>query len=90
MEWLQVQSASALIAAFRERGEKIRDEAIEAAFDALRRGSDPNDVVQQLGRTLTGKLLHHPSARLRASGGDDDLLRHARILLALDDDEPPS
>ena len=84
MEWLQVQGSAETIAAFRARGERIRDEALERARARIARGEDTQAVLDALAHTLTSKLLHHPTAGLRQAAGREDFLRVARELLDLD------
>ncbi|NND47437.1 MAG: glutamyl-tRNA reductase, partial [Woeseiaceae bacterium] len=36
-------------------------------------GRDPLDVIDYIGITLTGRLLHKPSARLRRAGAEADI-----------------
>lgn len=84
MDWLKVQGSGVTIAEFRARGERIRDELLVKARARLARGDDPAAVLDMLANTLTNKLLHHPTASLRQSGGHDDYVRVARELLGLD------
>jgi glutamyl-tRNA reductase len=86
MDWLQVQGSGPTIAAFRARGERLRDEALAGARARLARGEDPDVVLQGLAHTLTNKLLHHPTASLRRAGGREEVVRIARDLLGLDPD----
>ncbi len=74
----------------RLRAEKQRDEVLARAQTMLANGRSPDDVMTFLAHTLTNKLLHTPSARLREAtlSGDIDLLRLADRLYDLDDDTP--
>jgi glutamyl-tRNA reductase len=83
MDWLEVQSSGATIAAFRARAESVRDEALDKAFKRLARGDDPEEIMRMLAHTLTNKLLHRPTTRLRRPGTDEEFLRIARELLDL-------
>ena len=83
MDWLEVQGSGTTIAQYRARGEQIRDELLRRARARLTRGDDPTAVVETLANTLTNKLMHHPTASLRAHGGED-YVRAARELLGLD------
>ena len=51
-------------------------------------GKPTDEALAFLANTLTNKLLHHPSARLReaALSGDMDLLHAAGRLYGLDED----
>ncbi|MGE0860078.1 MAG: glutamyl-tRNA reductase [Gammaproteobacteria bacterium] len=84
MEWLKVQGSGETIAEFRARGERIRDELMAKARGRLARGEDPAVVLDFLANTLTNKLMHSPTAALRAGGGREDFVRVARELLGLD------
>ena len=84
MDWLKVQGSGETIAEFRARGERVRDELMQKARGRLARGDDPGVVLETLANTLTNKLLHHPTASLRQSGGREDFVRVARELLGLD------
>ncbi len=59
--------------------EAYRDEVLEKARLMLTRGRSPDEALAFLANTLTNKLLHHPSARLREAvlSGDLDLLQAA-------------
>lgn len=85
MDWLQVQSSSATITAFRSRGEALREEMLARAMARLDKGEDPRAVLQHLAHTLTNKLMHHPTASLRRASGREDLVRAAREILGLDE-----
>ncbi len=87
MDWLQVQSSSATITAFRARGEAIRNAALSRALARIDNGEEPRAVLEHLAHTLTNKLLHHPTTSLRAAGGREDYLAVARELLGLGDDD---
>ena len=84
MDWLKVQGSGETIAEFRARGERIRDELMAKARGRLARGEDPAVVLDFLANTLTNKLMHSPTAALRAGGGREDFVRVARELLGLD------
>ena len=51
----------------------------------LSRGDDPQQVAAQLAHTITNKLIHAPTAGLKAASaaGREDLLVNARRLLGL-------
>ena len=74
----------------RQHAEVYRDEVLEKARAMLARGKSPDEALGFLAHTLTNKLLHHPSARLReaALSGDLDLLHAAGRLYGLDEEDP--
>jgi glutamyl-tRNA reductase len=85
MSRLESQSSDEAIAAFRTRGERIRDEVLAKAAQRVARGDDPQTVLESLAHTLTNKLLHHPTDGLRIAVGEEDALKIATKLLGLDD-----
>lgn len=85
MDWLDVQSSSATIAEFRQRSKQTQDELLHRALRRLEQGDEARDVLEQLAHTLTNRLIHAPTARLRRAAGRDDFVRTARELLGLDD-----
>jgi len=56
----------------------------------LASGKDPQEALAFLANTLTNKLTHAPSVRIReaAENGDSDLLNAALLLFNLDKDKP--
>jgi glutamyl-tRNA reductase len=74
---------------YREQSERLRDHEVERALRALRAGGDPEQVLAQLGRGLTNKLVHAPCVQLRRAGaeGRQDLLVWSRRLLGVDGED---
>lgn len=72
MAWLRVQACASQIRALRARGETMRDEAVAKALLQLQQGKTAEEVLQALARNLTNKLLHAPSASLRAAAEQND------------------
>jgi len=66
----------------RRLGEASRDDTLAKARSLLARGRSPEEALAFLANTLTNKLLHAPSANLRAAAlrGDAELLRAAERL----------
>jgi len=73
----------------RQHAEVYRDEVLDKARAMLARGKTADEALAFLANTLTNKLLHHPSARLReaALSGDLDLLHAAGRLYGLDESD---
>src|SRR6202034_2012298 len=73
----------------RQHAEVYRDEVLDKARAMLARGKPADEALAFLANTLTNKLLHHPSARLReaALSGDLELLHAAGRLYGLDDEQ---
>ena len=88
MDWLGSLDAVSTIRALRDQAESIQDEVFILAQKKLQRGADPEQVLQEVTRTLTNKLIHSPSSQLRAAGADgrNDLLSAAYELFNLNTD----
>ena len=88
MEWLKSLDSVSTIRALRDQAEAIQRDTLEAARKKLHSGKDPEAILQEVTRTLTNKLIHSPSTRLRNAGamGRDDLLNAARELFNLTPD----
>ena len=64
MDWINSQDAVATIRALRKQAQQARAEVLEAALQKLRLGAKPEELLHEITRTLTNKLIHPPSARL--------------------------
>ena len=89
MGWLRSLDAVDTIRAYRQQANRLRDEALQHAERQLASGKDPEQVMGELARTLTNKLIHQPSVQLNRAAyeGRNDLLSEANILFGLDDEE---
>lgn len=69
----------------REQAEAVKRDTLEQAQRMIGRGKTPEEVLDFLANTLTKKLLHAPSQRLReaAEEGEAELVRAARALFNL-------
>ena len=90
MARLRERDSLDLLRAYRERAEALRDEELAKALRLLGNGTPAEDVLAQLARGLTNKLLHAPSVQLKkfSAAGRQDALAVARELLALDGASP--
>ena len=70
------------LTALRSDAEEARDATLAKARALLAGGRSPEQALEFLAHTLTNKLLHAPSANLRAAAlrGDSELLRAAERL----------
>ncbi|MGB0134612.1 MAG: glutamyl-tRNA reductase, partial [Dokdonella sp.] len=70
------------VSSVRRDAEASRDEILNKARQLLVRGRSPEEALDFLAHTLTNKLLHAPSANLRAAAlrGDAELLQAAEKL----------
>ncbi len=81
---LKTLDAVPTIRQLRDDAEVVRQQTAEQARRMLAAGRDPQEVMEFLASTLTNRLLHGPSQRLRqaAERGEAELLDAARILFA--------
>lgn len=77
-----------LIRQYRDQATDLRDRELEKAIKLLQSGSVPEEVLAQLAKNLTNKLIHRPTVQLGQASGDgrDDLLAWSKELLGLDDE----
>ena len=74
---------------FRTSAEKIRDLETNRALIALQGGKNAKDVVMELARSITNKLLHTPTKNLKRAGeeGRHDAINATKELFNLNDKE---
>jgi glutamyl-tRNA reductase len=82
LRWLNSARAAVYLQNLHKHARMNSDELVNKALRKIRAGKDPEQVVTQLAHTLTKRILHLPSTRLRqaAEEQDDDLLRVANRL----------
>ncbi len=85
VSWLRSLDAVGLIQNYRKQAESLRDEVLARAVRLLENGKSPEEALGFLAHTLTNKLLHVPSSRLRQAGreGQMDLLEAANELFQI-------
>lgn len=88
MTWLRSLDSVPAIRGFRERAIGQRDDVLERARRRLANGESPEEALDYLAHTLTNRLLHLPTTRLReaAASGEAALLEAARRLLDIPDE----
>ncbi|CAM3755809.1 glutamyl-tRNA reductase [Parendozoicomonas haliclonae] len=71
---------------YREQAQEIQAQELQKALKMLENGKAPEQVLQQLARGLTNKLIHTPCVQLRKAGenGETTKLDWARELLTQD------
>ena len=86
MAWLRAQSASETIREYRSQAEQVREELTAKALAALNQGGDAQEIMQDLARKLTNRLIHSPTKSLQqaARDGDDERLHILRNSLGLE------
>jgi glutamyl-tRNA reductase len=89
MAWMHSRSATGTINQLRSQAERDRDEVLERARRLLAQGKPIDEVLDYVGSTLTNKLMHSPTSRLRQAGPEDQrkLLEAARQLFNLGNED---
>jgi glutamyl-tRNA reductase len=72
MRWLYGIRAGRTLKRIREQAHEFESDLTERALRRLQAGQEPNEVLQQMAATLTNKILHEPSRRLREAAEDRD------------------
>ena len=85
LSWMRSLDAVGLIQDYRKQAHAVRDEVLAKAQRMLDCGKSPEEALAFLAQTLTNKLLHTPSAKLREAGsnGQRELLEAANALFQL-------
>jgi len=92
MRWLYGIRAGRTLQRIREQSHEHERELTERALRRLQAGQEPAEVLQQMAATLTNKILHLPSKRLReaAEARDYEVLQAAdRIFRAEVSEQDP-
>ncbi|GMR08371.1 MAG: glutamyl-tRNA reductase [Gammaproteobacteria bacterium] len=86
MEWMGSLAAVDTLTSYRGNAETLRDETLNKARQQLARGDNPTQVIEELARQLTNKLIHQPTVQIRQAGADgrEDLLKAASELFDLE------
>jgi glutamyl-tRNA reductase len=71
MQWLGTREAVPMIRALRDQAERNRRHEVERALRRLNQGESAADVLEQLSRSLTNKLLHPPTHALHHAQESD-------------------
>ena len=71
---------------YRQHAESLRDQALEKALKDLRNGANSELVLKQMANTLTNKLLHTPTHRLKQASaeGNQELLELTQQLFSVE------
>lgn len=87
----QMRSLAAVdtVTNLRGQAEAIRDAELQRALQQLNKGKDAAGVLEQLARSITNKMLHHPTIQLRKASaeGRTDMLGLVSELYQLSDDD---
>lgn len=82
----RIRQSQRMLRQLRESAQDAQLAELEKAQRALSKGADPAQVVAELSRSLTNKLLHQPSLAIRKASaeGRADLLEALKFLHQLD------
>lgn len=82
-------NALSTVKAYRRKAETVRDSELQKALHLLETGVDSEQVLQQLARNLTNKLIHAPTACLKdaSASGRTQLIQVAQELFDLSPDD---
>jgi glutamyl-tRNA reductase len=85
LAWMRSLDAVGLIQDYRRQAGEIRDQVLARAVRMIESGKPAEEALNFLAKTLTNKLLHTPSTRLReaSSNGQHELLEAANALFQL-------
>ena len=68
---LRVRSSQDLMSRLREGAGRQRDAEVAKALLRIESGSNPEQVIERLGRDLTNKLMHSPTIAIRRASADN-------------------
>lgn len=82
----RIREAQHLLRSFRERAEDVQAQELQRARQRLGKGAAPEDVLNELARGLTNKLIHDPTVAIRQASaeGRHDLLDLIRRLYGIE------
>lgn len=87
--WMRSQNVVPVIRAIRDDAQQQSHQALEKALKQVEAGMPAEQVITELARSLTNKLLHEPSRQLRQSAFDsteeNPLITAARRLFNIKD-----
>lgn len=87
MGWLRSLDSVDAIRNYRAQSELTRDACIKQAERQLAAGKEPQEVMNELARTLTNKLIHEPTVQMNQAAieGRNNILQAAQELFNLKD-----
>lgn len=65
------KGALGALTTYRRQVEALRERELAAALAKLKHGANPEEVLERLSRTLTGKMMHAPSVGLKKAASED-------------------
>jgi len=88
MKWLQSLEAVSTIRSYRARADQYRDDLTANAIKQIAAGKNADEVITELSRKLTNKLLHSPTVKIHQAAyeGRKDFIKVAHELLDIKKD----
>lgn len=85
MGWVNSQDSVAMIRALRSQAQQVRADVLAGALQKLQQGTAPEELLHEVTRVLTNKLIHPPSSTLNNldAGEREAMLRAVRDLYNL-------
>ncbi len=82
----RVDTVRPYLRAYREQAENISHDVLQKGLKQLAKGQSAEEVLEQVTKQLTNKLIHAPSSGLRNAGekGNTELVNHYIQLLDID------
>lgn len=92
MEETRSLAAVDTVKEYRQMADQIREQELQRVLQGLQRGGDPGQLLAQLSRAVTNKLIHAPTTGLKKASaeGRQDVLATARLLLGIASAELPN
>ncbi|TNF99377.1 MAG: glutamyl-tRNA reductase [Gammaproteobacteria bacterium] len=87
MGWMNIRDVVPTICQVRDHANDLKEEVLNKARRQLARGISADEVMEQLARNLTNKLIHQPCTRLREAGfhQEEEVVESARKLFGVDE-----
>ena len=85
VNWVDSLEAVSTIRALRGKAERIQEEVLQKALSKIKKGEIPEAILIEAIHTLTNKLIHEPSFKLKNANAKnrDELLEAAEELFSL-------
>ncbi len=82
----RIRQGTALLQHVRSQADAIQARELQRALNQLSKGTPPEQVMEQLARALTNKLMHPPTMAIRnaSANGHSDVIDYIRTLYNLD------
>lgn len=86
LHWRRSRGADDLVLAYRDSVQQLCEKEIDKAMQLLTAGNSADEVIHQLARSLTNKIMHKPSVEIRNAVAmqDQTMLEAASVLLGIE------